>query len=419
MLGCARPRGEALAELARSTRQLLDALLSSVLVLSRVPQPFSWLFALALGMVGAGSCIDGLRAISLLTLARAAAAAFVFSCAWVRFALPFIYRTQLGGARDGAQPSVEPGADGAAKPASDPAVTALPHLPDDVALLILARLRLSELAAFGSCSRATRALSHAPSLWRCVVVPDQIESVSRAVRAIPQSLQRQPAAHACTIAIRGGTYVEGQRSRLHRLLGMDCGLRTGIRVSVPVVLQPLVAGEEVVIESDAGEALTLLPGAEGTLIRGITVRTLSFASHAIAVYADGVRIEGCALQASGRNSCGVVVTGRNVRATISRCAISSCGGGGVLLAYGVGPVCVSDSTISGNGWSGIGAFSGASMVVSRCSIRGNAMYAVGVARDVSVTLREQPSSSMEANQLGGLHRYLAPPLHPQISMQSR
>ncbi|KAG8463083.1 hypothetical protein KFE25_001856 [Diacronema lutheri] len=393
------------ARLTLRTRRLVEATLSSVLVLSRVPQPFSWVCALALGAAVAGTQTDRLRSASLALIA--CALAFVFSCAWVRFALPFIYRTN--GARHAASRT---GAGATDVSAARGGVSALPHLPDDVALLILARLRLDDVKAFGRCSRRTRALSLAPSLWRRIVVPDQAASVSAAVGAIPRCFEGP-----CTVAIRAGVYVEGQRSRLHRLLGMDCGLRTGIRITRPVVLEPFTDGDEVVIESDAGEAIAILPGAEAAVVRGLTVRTISFASHALAVYADGVLVERCVLRASGRNSCGVVVTGSGVRAHISRCAISGCGGGGVLLAYGVGPVCVSDTLITENGWSGIGAFSGASVVISRCDIRANKMFAIGVARDVSVSLREQPP--MDGNELGGLHRYLAPPLHPQVSMQSR
>lgn len=416
---CERSRGAACSR----QRRVVEASVSAVLVLSRVPQPFSWLLALSLG-VAAGCHARGLRSVSL-----ALAAAFALSCVWVRFALPFIYRTHGAARRAPRQPASPParnagGCASSAVPASQsPSLAAaqrgpaaLPQLPDDLALLILAKLRLADLAAFGRCSRASRALSVAPPLWSRIVVPDQVGSISAAVAAIPRCLPRSV---VCTVAVRRGVYVEGQRSRLHRLLGMDCGMRMGVRIARPVVLMPQCEGEEVVVESDAGEALSFLPGAEGSLVAGITVRTLSFASHALAVYATDVRIERCALRASGRNSCGVVVTGSGVRASISRCAISGCGGGGVLLAYGVGPVSISDSAITANGWSGVGAFSGASVVLARCEIKGNAMYALGVARDVSVTLTEQPSGSMDANQLGGLHRYLAPPLHPQISMQSR
>jgi hypothetical protein len=394
--------------LVRSTNRVLEASLSCVLVLSRVPQPFSQLVALALGAIGAGALAD---TVTLSVLARVAtlACALVLgaSCLWARFVLPFIFRAVS--THDAPEPRPP-----SACAAAGPCATALAQLPDDVALQILLKLPLVALGRFGRCSRATRALSIAPDLWRRIVVPDQIESISRALGALPPSLRGQP----CTIAIRAGVYVEGQRSRLQLLLGMDCSPGVGLRISRPVVLEPAAADDTVVIESDASEAICLLPGAEGSVLRRLTVRTVSFASHAVAIYAHDVRLEGCALRAAGRNSCGVVVTGSGVRASVSGCAISGCGGGGVLLAYGVGPILIADTSIVGNGWSGIGAFSGASLVLARCEIRANKMYAVGVARDVSVTLRDQ-TASMDDNDLGGLHRYLAPPLHPQIAFQSR
>jgi len=336
---------------------------------------------------------------------------FTFICLWVRFALPFMFRAIAPDRRTAIAANATPNSCcGVGAPSA--AATALPHLPDDVALVILKRLPLVDLAAFSRCSQATHALARSPEVWRRIVVPDHAPSIRKALAALPAGVEQR-----CTIAVRGGLYREGQRSALSRFLGMESATRTGIRIARPVILEPAGDGDEVTVESDACEAITILPGAEGTVVRGLCVRTAAFASHAVAIYADGVEVDACTLHAAGRNGCGVVVTGAGVRSRVSACTISECGGGGVLLAYGVGPVEIAYSTLRGNAWSGVGAFSGASAVIQACDIRDNCMYAVGVARDVHVTMRDQ--AGLEKNGLGGLHRYLAPPLHPQMSLQSR
>jgi len=384
---------------------VFSALLNSIFVLSRHPNASACALAAAAAVVGASS-VAGSKAERDAALV-ACVLVLSITCARARFVLPRVYRASSSVNFDAS--CVAPRA---ATPLTPPTQSVslttqlIMHLPDDVLLRLCTWLPLKDLASLAQCAHFTHTLASNPALWRVLHLPERAASIREAVRAIPRSV-----AGPVVISLRAGLYVEGRRSRWRQLCGLDCARGGGVAIARPLIIQKRLtdAGEgedgEVIIESDAAEAIAFLPGSESSTLERVTVRTCSFASHAVAIYADGVRLRECSLRASGSNSCGIVLTGEGVCAQLERCDITDCGGGGVLISYGVGPVHIEECAIRRNTWSGVGAFSGSSVRIVRSDVTMNKMFAVGCARDVVVDVTEP--CDFTDNELGGMHRYLS------------
>lgn len=370
-------------------------MLNSLFVLSRHPATSACALVAAAATVGLSS-LTGSTAKRDLALVSCILV-IAITCARVRFVLPRVYRAHAR-SDEHAEEERAPAPLGSPARAAD---AALELLPDDLLLRVCACLPLADLAALAQCSRHTAFLAKRPELWRVLNLPERAESIRTAIAAIPSCLEGP-----VEISLQAGVFVEGRRPRWRELCGLDGARCGGVKVTRQLIIKAR-AGDagRVTIESDAGEAVAFLPGCEGSTLEGVAVRTRSFASHAVAVYADGVSVRECTLRACGRNSCGVVLTGQGVCARVERCDIAECGGGGVLISFGVGLVSIDECSIRRNTWSGVGAFSGASVRIARTELTGNKMFAVGCARDVALEVTEP--CVFADNELGNVHRYLS------------
>uniref|UniRef100_A0A7S3ZC98 Right handed beta helix domain-containing protein n=1 Tax=Lotharella globosa TaxID=91324 RepID=A0A7S3ZC98_9EUKA len=304
---------------------------------------------------------------------------------------------------------------------------------EDVLVYILHLLPLRDRAVLSTASRAARDAYLSPGLWAKVIVPDMVPNIDTAVKAIPRALYRLCPDFTPRVLVRPGVYWEGgPRNRLSVFFQRrPSGVFVDRRVSIekyPNAAKahgtPTLGGcgahssaktkagpgersdNEVHIRSIAGEAITIAAGADGTRLVGLNVSIDAFSSHGIAIYADDVEVSRCRISAKGTNACGVLLTGRALQGRVEGCEIDSCGGSGILLAYGAGPLTVDRCHIHKNRWSGIGAFAGSSLRLKSSKITDNALFAIGAAVDVSCEV--DGKNEMKMNGRGDtIYRYLA------------
>eukprot|EP00954_Amorphochlora_amoebiformis_P026049 1376890-Amorphochlora_amoeboformis.AAC.1 len=213
--------------------------------------------------------------------------------------------------------------------------------------IILSFLSLRERAILAMVSRATHSAVLSPKLWRATVVPDLIDSINSAVKSIPRSLYDLHPNFLPRILVRPGVYWEGgPRGLLVLFRRRPSGIYVDRKVSIERYHDPKhphrAADKMVRIHSNAGEAVTIAHGADGSRLQEICVGIDRFSSHGVAVYADGVELKECKVSAKGTNACGVLIGERSEKVSMRNCEVSHCGGSGVLLAYNAGPLTIVD-----------------------------------------------------------------------------
>eukprot|EP00468_Gymnochlora_sp_CCMP2014_P002036 CAMPEP_0167744916 /NCGR_PEP_ID=MMETSP0110_2-20121227/2857_1 /TAXON_ID=629695 /ORGANISM="Gymnochlora sp., Strain CCMP2014" /LENGTH=301 /DNA_ID=CAMNT_0007629491 /DNA_START=338 /DNA_END=1243 /DNA_ORIENTATION=+ len=294
-------------------------------------------------------------------------------------------------------------------------------------------LPLVDRSRMASTCKALHSAWLSPRLWTRIIVPDYCSSINLTVKAIPRALGRIFPSFIPKVLVRPGIYWEGRTRGISVLFKRrPCG----VFIDKKIILENYLTAQRsnnadngkidlmkaeatgilpfedkknvdaVYIRSNAGEAITIASGAEGTMLRDLNISIDRFSSHGVAVYATDFSLKGCRISATGTNACGLLISGSGIKGTISDCSLTRCGGSGVLLAYNSGPLMVKRCYIGSNRWSGIGAFAGSSMSLAKTVITRNHLHSIGAAVDVRCELGD--GNIFSHNGRGdSVHRYLA------------
>lgn len=271
------------------------------------------------------------------------------------------------------------------------------ELPEELVVRIISFLPVVSRVHLSVLSKSLSAKVATPSLWEKIIIPDEAPSLDIAVRAIPRRV-----AGPVVVAFRGGQHFSDGARRS----AAPWQTAPGLHLARPVILEPLTPSDEVRLSSaHSRPVLTLLPGSAGSILRNMHLVTEHYASHCVEIKgASGVQVVGCMLTASGRASYGLVIHAAS-GVSISGCVVAHCGGGGILLSDGSGPVTASNMTVRSCQWSGLTLGAKASLSMTDCSIVQNKGFGLNVAFNSSLDLDNL--SSVAGNGMGQKHTFLA------------